>query len=162
MECVDVEEMYQNYAKPIYCFLLSLSHSPDVAEELTAETFYQAIRCINRYDGSCSLKSWLFQISKHLWLRYCRKARQETPQAVSDLAAESCTMEEAAIDGEEKISFYKKLSALDEPYKTVVFLRLASDLTFQEIGQILDKNGTWARVSYYRAKERLKKLYEKE
>ena len=54
-------------------------------------------------------------------------------------------MEEAAIDGEEKISFYKKLSALDEPYKTVVFLRLASDLTFQEIGQILDKNGTWAR-----------------
>lgn len=39
---------------------------------------------------------------------------------------------------------------------------LASDLTFQEIGQILDKNGTWARVIYYRAKERLKKLYEKE
>ena len=68
-----------------------------------------------------------------------------TQRAVSDLAAESCTMEEAAIDGEEKISFYKKLSALDEPYKTVVFLRLASDLTFQEIGQILDKNGTWAR-----------------
>ena len=97
-----------------------------------------------------------------IWLRYCRKARQETPQVVSDLAAESCTMEEAAIDGEEKISFYKKLSALDEPYKTVVFLRLASDLTFQEIGQILDKNGTWARVIYYRAKERLKKLYEKE
>ena len=116
MECVDVEEMYQNYAKPVYYFLLSLSHSPDVAEELTAETFYQAIRCINRYDGSCSLKSWLFQISKHLWLRYCRKARQETPQAVSDLAAESCTMEEAAIDGEEKISFYKLLNALFESY----------------------------------------------
>ena len=50
MECVDVEEMYQNYAKPVYYFLLSLSHSPDIAEELTAETFYQAIRCINRYD----------------------------------------------------------------------------------------------------------------
>ena len=119
-----------------------------------------------------------------IWLRYCRKARQETPQAVSDLAAESCTMEGDLVffhNGKKKrkashVGIYLKegkfihasssqgviVSALDEPYKTVVFLRLASDLTFQEIGQILDKNGTWARVIYYRAKERLKKLYEKE
>ena len=43
-----MEEMYQQYAKPVYYFLLSLSHSPETAEELTAETFYQAIRSVHR------------------------------------------------------------------------------------------------------------------
>ena len=43
-----MEEMYQQYAKPVYYFLLSLSHSPEMAEELTAETFYQAIRSMQR------------------------------------------------------------------------------------------------------------------
>ena len=66
-----MEEMYQQYAKPVYYFLLSLSHSPEMAEELTAETFYQAIRSIHRYDGSCQLKTWLFQIAKNLWLKQC-------------------------------------------------------------------------------------------
>ena len=49
-----------------------------MAEELTAETFYQAIRSIHRYDGSCQLKTWLFQIAKNLWLKHCSKAKRET------------------------------------------------------------------------------------
>lgn len=73
-----MEEMYQQYAKPVYYFLLSLSHSPEMAEELTAETFYQAIRSIHRYDGSCQLKTWLFQIAKNLWLKQCSKAKRES------------------------------------------------------------------------------------
>ena len=62
---------------------------------------------------------------------------------------------------EEKITFYKKINLLDEPYRTVMYLRLASNLTFDEIGQILDQSANWARVTYYRAKERLKASYEK-
>ena len=49
---------------------------------------------------------------------------------------------------------------MDEPYRKVVYLRLASNLTFEEIGQILDQSANWARVTYYRAKERLKTSYE--
>ena len=65
-------------------------------------------------------------------------------------------MDEIVDASEEKITFYKKVNRLDEPYRTVVYLRLASNLTFEEIGQILDQSANWARVTYYRAKERLK------
>ena len=162
MKCVDMEEMYQQYAKPVYYFLLSLSHSPETAEELTAETFYQAIRSIHRYDGSCQLKTWLFQIAKNLWLKQCSKAKRESDFFHQNTPCK-CTsepMDEIVDASEEKITFYKKVNRLDEPYRTVIYLRLASNLTFEEIGQILDQSANWARVTYYRAKERLKTSYE--
>src|SRR5699024_11880592 len=84
-----MEEMYQQYAKPVYYFLLSLSHSPEIAEELTAETFYQAIRSIHRYDGSCQLKTWLFQIAKHLWLKQSSRMKRETSTLYQDISNKS-------------------------------------------------------------------------
>lgn len=162
LKCIDIEDMYQNYAKPVYYFLLSLSHSAETAEELTAETFYQAIRSIHRYDGSCQLKSWLFQIAKNLWLKQCVKVKRESAILCQNAENESGleSLDQIIDAAEEKITFYKKVNLLDEPYKTVVYLRLASNLTFEEIGQILDQSANWARVTYYRAKERLKASYE--
>lgn len=164
MSNVDVEDMYQNYAKPLYCFLLSLSHSPETAEELTAETFYQAIRCINRYDGSCQLKTWLFQIGKNLWMKQCAKTKRELHAISRDTPVEKAydPMDQIVDEAEERLTFYKKVTSLDEPYKTVVYLRLAGNLTFEEIGQVLNQSANWARVTYYRAKERLKASYEKD
>ena len=42
-----MEEIYQQYAQTVYRYLCSLCHDPDLAEELTQETFYQAIRSID-------------------------------------------------------------------------------------------------------------------
>ena len=53
-----MEEIYQAHAKTVYKYLLALTRSPDLAEELTQETFYQAIRSVDRYDGSCAVSTW--------------------------------------------------------------------------------------------------------
>ena len=71
-------------------------------------------------------------------------------------AHKSAPAAEAAERSETLVALYRKINALDEPYRTVVYLRLAGDLTFEEIGRVLDHTGNWARVTYYRAKERLK------
>ena len=49
----EIEKAYTQYAKEVYRYLLSLSHSEDLAEELTQETFFRAMRTIHSYDGSC-------------------------------------------------------------------------------------------------------------
>ena len=49
-----MDDIYQSYALTVYKYLLSLCRNDDLAEELTQETFYQAIRTIDRYDESCS------------------------------------------------------------------------------------------------------------
>ena len=69
-----MEEVYQKYAKAVYHYLLSLCRSHDIAEELTQETFYQAIKSIDRYDESYKVSTWLYrnmrtsQNRKFLWI----------------------------------------------------------------------------------------------
>ena len=159
---IDQESMYRLYAHPVYCFLFSLCHNAQLAEELTSETFYQAIRCINRYDGTCELKSWLFQIAKNVWRKEARRSAHAPKSIYEEKYAETYQIEDAVEESIDRIAFYKQVNSLEEPYRTVVYLRLSGDLTFDEIGQILDRTNNWARIIYYRAKEKLKKQNEKQ
>ena len=67
------EEMYQQYAAYVYKYLLSMTGNKDIAEEITQETFYQAIRSINKFDGSCKLGTWLCSIAKNQLAVYRKK-----------------------------------------------------------------------------------------
>ena len=75
----DMHQIYQQHAQTVYKFLLAQCRNADLAEDLTQETFYQAIRSIDRFDGSCKLSVWLCQIAKHLWYQHLRKTKREAP-----------------------------------------------------------------------------------
>ena len=74
----DLDAVYRQHAQTVYKFLLSQCRDSQAAEELTQETFYQAVRSIDRFDGSCKVSVWLCQIAKHLWYQHLRKANRET------------------------------------------------------------------------------------
>ena len=74
----DLDAVYRQHAQTVYKFLLSQCRDPQTAEELTQETFYQAVRSIDQFDGSCKVSVWLCQIAKHLWYQHLRKANRET------------------------------------------------------------------------------------
>ena len=73
MEVQSMDEIYRDHAKAVYRYLLSLTHDDSLAEELTQETFYQAIRTVDRYDGSCKITTWLCSIAKNSLLTYRRR-----------------------------------------------------------------------------------------
>ena len=75
----DMDAVYRQHAQTVYKFLLSQCHDADLAEELTQETFYQAVRSIDRFNGSCKVSVWLCQIAKHLWYQHLRKRKPEEP-----------------------------------------------------------------------------------
>ena len=75
---MDFEEMYRLYFKDVYLFILAMSKSPDIAEEITQETFFKVLKNINKYRGECSVKTWLFQIAKNTYLYFSHK-KDETP-----------------------------------------------------------------------------------
>ena len=92
----DMNEIYRRHAQTVYRFLLSQCRNADLAEELTAETFYQAVRSIGRYDGSCKVSVWLCQIAKHLWYRHLEKHKCETEPLSGDLLLSVPSAEAAA------------------------------------------------------------------
>lgn len=153
----EIEKAYTQHAKDVYRYLLSLTHDENLAEELTQETFFRAMRTIDRYDGSCKLSVWLCQIAKHLWYQYLQKNGREI---VTDIRDEYYGAMENSTESE-VFSHYgmkeilKGMQRLPVQMREVMYLRLTGDLSYKEIGEILGRSENWARVNYYRGKELL-------
>ena len=157
-----IEEIYQQYAKTVYRYLFSLTRSAELSEELTQETFYQAIRTVDRYDESCKVSTWLCGIAKNVLFTWRRKHPEETsleelvetgsPQLPASGSAESEAIQEVS-----RMELLKQIHALTEPSREVMYLRVFGGLSFAEIGEVHGKTENWARVTFYRAKEKLRK-----
>ena len=152
-----MSEIYQRYADEVKRFLVCLTGDLDLAEELTQETFYQAVRSIDRFDGSCQVSTWLCQIAKHLFYQDLRKKRREEPLPEEEGALPPLPSAEAEVlEQTGRLDLLRRVHDLPEPGREVVYLRIFGNLSFREIGEVLGKTETWARVTYYRCKERLK------
>ena len=176
-----MDEIYQKYAQIVYRYLLSLTHDSDLAEELTQETFYQALRSIDKFDESCKVSTWLCAIAKNQMYSYYRKhprmdslnvATGESTdlsngygmrsQGNTDKELSVPSAESQAIDSVSHVELLKKLHLCPEPYREILYLRIFGNLSFKEIGDIVGKTENWARVTYYRGKERLRKEIERD
>lgn len=149
------ETIYKEYAVSVYKFLLSKSHNSDISEELTQETFYQAIKSINTFKGNSSMLTWLCSIANHVWISYLRE--QTKSNVISeDIANLEVSYEEKFLSKESKFEALKILHNLKDPYREIVYLRLYGDMCFKDIGLIFSKSETWARVTYFRAIQKIK------
>lgn len=156
----DIEQVYKEYFDIVNKYLFCLTRNADIAEELTQETFYRAVKKINTYKGNSKISVWLCQIAKNLWFDYCRKNKRFSKENEQELINEQMidTTEEQVISKDEKISLYRKMQKLDEITRKVIYLRITGELSFKEIGMILNKTENWARVTFYRGKQKLKEV----
>ena len=154
----DIEQVYKEYFETVNKYLFCLTHDNDLSEELTQETFCRAVKKIGTYNGECKMSVWLCQIAKYLYFDYCRKNKKiiNLEDEILENLSDSVNIEENAISSEEKISLYKKMQTLDAETREAIYLRITGELTFKEIGDILNKSETWARVTFYRGKLKLK------
>ena len=154
-----MEDIYKEYAKRIYTYLLSLAKDEYIAEELLQETFYSAIKNINKFRNESSIKTWLFTIAKNKWIDYCKKNKKllETPiyEKEQDILC-STSFEEDFLNKNELLDVCKQIHKLDEKSKEVVYLRLFTNFSFKEIANIIGKTEENTRIIFFRAKNKLK------
>ena len=70
---LDMDVIYREYVDSVFRFLMTLCREEGTAEELNQETFYQAVKSADKYDGTCKVSTWLCQIAKHLWYQELEK-----------------------------------------------------------------------------------------
>lgn len=156
---MDIDKIYKKYFETVYKYLLYLSHNEDLSEELTQETFYKAIRKINQFRKECQMSTWLIQIAKNLYFDELKRIKRNETLDINEIQLklfDEC-IEDIVVSNEEKEELKIRINKLDEISKQVVFFRISGELNFKEIGKILDKSENWARVTYYRAKNKLVK-----
>ena len=152
----DMEEIYKQHSKAGYKSIFCLSKGNiDLAEEITAETFAIAVEKINKFKGNCKISVWLCQIAKFLWYKELKKKSKIKFEELENIE-DKLKVEEDIIQKEEKLQIFKNIQSLDEKTKDVMYLRLMGNLSFIEIAEVMGKTPNWARVTYYRGKQKIK------
>ncbi len=151
----DYKEIYEIYFKDVYLYILSICKNEYIAEEITQETFFKALKKFDTFRGDCKIYSWLCQIAKNTYYDYLKKENRNLPlenYECFDLTVDiGRNLENVA----QSMEAHKVLHKLQEPYKEVFTLRVFAELSFKQIGEIFNKSDGWARVAFYRAKNKI-------
>ena len=135
--------------------MMTIVKNQSLAEEITQNTFYKAMTAKHTYEGKSSEFTWLCSIAKNLAIDECRK---NTKYASFDEASSevSFDMVDNYEDQDTALQIHLILHELQKPYKEVFQLRVFGELSFSQIGTIFGKTENWARVTYHRARLKIK------
>ena len=156
------DEIYNEYANVVFKYLMSLTMDPDLSEELTQETFYKAFGSLDSFDGKYKMSTWLCQIAKNSYFSHHRKEKRKHSLVSDEQATSTINIEDDFIKAHNTVSLHRIIRTLEEPYKEVFYLRFFGELSYQQISEILGKSESWARVIFYRAKEKIRTIFNKD
>lgn len=151
---IEFDEIYKRYFNDVYKYALSLTRDEHAAEEITQETFFKALKAIDKFDGRCKLYVWLCQIAKNAY--FTGKKRIAKRSELIEEPHPDAALEERLLNKESYFEIHRILHTLEEPYKEVFSLRVFGELSFRQIGELFGKTESWARVTYHRAKMKIK------
>ncbi len=157
---MDFDEIYQKYFQDVYLYLKSLSHSDVIAEEITQETFFKALKNIESFDGSKDIRAWLFIIAKNTYFTYYKKKKKQVDSDLNETTKTGVHFVKHLMNEEDAFAVHQFLHSMKEPYKEVFSLRTFGELSFDKIGRLFGKSAGWARVTFYRARKQILEYME--
>lgn len=159
---MEFEQIYQTYFKSVYQYIRQLSGDEHIAEEITSETFFKAMKSIGDFRGECDMRVWLCLIAKNAYFSYLKKNSRIVSVDETELTniADTALIEEQVATQDEAQQIRKILHDISEPYKEVFIWRVFGELSFKEIGDLYGKTNNWACVTYHRARKMIQSRLE--
>lgn len=156
----EFEAVYREYQQMVERFLLRLCGNTHLAEELTQETFIQALRHWDDFRGDGNRSTWLCTIAKRQLYSTVRRKGTLPLEEAEAIAADDVT--DALVESDRMMAAHRMVHRLPEPMREVFTLRTFGDLTHAQIGSLFGKSDSWARVTYYRARQMLSQMVKEE
>lgn len=158
-------QIYRRFAGPVYGFFVHQVRDREVAEDLTAGVFVEAIQAATRFSGSlAALRSWIFRIARNDLIDYWRHARRVQSEAIDDVddadLARAIPVDDpadTAISSVDRSQLLATVRRLSPEQRQVVLLRLAADLSSSEIARVMGKSEGAIKALQYRALAVLRK-----
>lgn len=149
------EIKFEQYYEDIFRFLRGLSLDEHLAEELTQETFYRALKSIDSFQGEAEVRVWLCSIAKNLLYSHYKKQKNTVNVDSMDeiYEANEKLFTDLIVNKELALQVHRILHDLKEPYKEIFSLRVFGELAFKNIGELFGRSEHWACITYHRAKE---------
>jgi RNA polymerase sigma-70 factor (ECF subfamily) len=159
----ELDEIYKKYAGDVYRFTVRLCGDAVLAQDIVQDTMLKAATSLDKFDGKCSMKTYLCTIARNIYFNHVKRADNcNIPINKAIEIDNGQSVEQQIVDKLQAQRIHKALHRLDEPYKEVFHLRTFAELKYGEIGALFGKTDNWARITYFRAKEKIIALIEEE
>ena len=152
---LDFEMVFRENNQFVFRFLMKLCGDVSLAEELTQETFFRAYMNLSALRNEDKVAAWLCQIAKNTYFAWFNEQKRKKP--ISQPTPADSTPDIAELFEEKELAgrAFSVLHALEEPYKEVFMLSVFGGLSLKDISAMFGKSESWARVTYYRAKQKI-------
>ncbi len=151
----DFEKLFNEHKDFVFKYLLKLCRNQSLAEELTQETFFRAYINIGALKNKDKFSVWLCQIAKNTYFAWYNEHKKFLALTENQSLSDSLNIEEQFADKEITEKALRCLHELEEPYKEVFMLSVFGQVSLKDISKIFGKSESWARVTFYRAKQKL-------
>ena len=151
----DFERIFEENRGFIYKYLFKMCRNQTLAEELTQETFFRAYMNISNLKKEDKVSLWLCSIAKNTYFAYYNEQKKLEPLENSVDAESPFDTVDILENKELAQKAFSVLHSLEEPYKEVFMLSVFAGLSLKEISSLFGKSESWARVTFYRAKQRI-------
>ncbi len=149
---MDYEKLYQTFYMQVYSYVMTLAGNRDLAEEITQDAFCRAMAARSSFRRDSGELTWLCAIAKNLFCDEMRRRQRSARLPQNEDAPAGDDVERAVINGDTAYRVHQILHSMEEPYKEVFSLRVFGELPFSQIASIFGKTESWARVTYHRAR----------
>lgn len=162
MNKTTAEKLYEAFYMKVFSYVMTLTQNQDDAMEITQETFFRAITTDKTFRGDSECSTWLCSIARNIFIDEKRRYSRQGQEDEADHPDTKKNIEKELVDKESSFRIHKILHSLEEPYKEVFQLRTFGELSFSDIGSLFDKTETWARVTYHRAKLKIRERMDED
>lgn len=158
-----LEELFSAFHRDVYNYLYSLCRDAALAEDLTGETFLEAVRSFASFRAEADCKTWLFTIARRRWFAWLRrKKRQPQTEALGEFLPSGAPGPERQAEAAALAARVRTLLEAEPPRsRKVAFMRLEG-YSFYEIGLACGVSEASARVIDFRAKQRIRAALKEE
>jgi RNA polymerase sigma-70 factor, ECF subfamily len=154
-------ELYERYYARVYRYVYHRLANPADSEGITALVFMKALEALPSYQSRRNtFAPWIFRITRNAVIDHYRRRRFQT--SIDDLEHRSGESDPAGyvLNCERAEELAALVRHLSDDQREVVLLRFAGDLSFAEIGSVLNKNEPAVRMLLHRGLRKMKTVME--
>jgi RNA polymerase sigma-70 factor (ECF subfamily) len=134
----EFEKLVELYYRDLYRFGLSLTRSEADACDLTQEVFYIWAKKGHQLKDPTSVKRWLFRTLHREFLQICRRADRFSREPINEAAQDLPHVSAEVVNRMDAQTLLEALDQIDEDYRAPLVLYYIDDLSYKEIGDILE------------------------
>ncbi len=157
-------QLVRSIQRPVYGICLRLLRSDAEAAEVAQEAFLRAYQNLHRYDEGRPFDLWVMAIARNLCLDLLRRRSRMSTEDVSEhanvLPSSEASLEQTAIDKQEKKSLEEAMATLSADDREVLALYYVQRRTTKEIAEVMDVAPGTIMARLFRAREKLRKVMQ--